>query len=61
MNQTDASRDTRQPDQAAPSTADVPLVSSDVLLGGRRELHIVHGQEVYRLMLTRNNKLILQK
>lgn len=39
----------------------VPTVRSDVLLGGGRELQIVHGHEVYRLLLTRNNKLILQK
>ncbi len=58
MNQPEVSRDSCQPDQSTPS---VPSVASDVLLGGRRELQIVHGQEVYRLMLTRNNKLILQK
>ena len=31
------------------------------LLHGEREVLIRHGDEVYRLCLTRNNKLILQK
>ena len=38
-----------------------PVVRSDHLLQGHRELRIVHGSEVYRLLVTRNNKLILQK
>lgn len=42
-------------------TTSVPTVHSNVLLAGGRELQIVHGHEVYRLLLTRNNKLILQK
>ena len=37
------------------------VVQSDQLLQGHRELRIVHGGEVYRLLVTRNNKLILQK
>ena len=36
-------------------------VDSEELLRGERELHIRHGDEVYRLMITRNGKLILQK
>ncbi len=40
---------------------EVRLVSSDELLQGQRELRIIHGQVVYRLLCTRNNKLILQK
>lgn len=36
-------------------------LSSDALLGGRRELVIRHGDETYRLRLTRQNKLILTK
>ncbi len=39
----------------------VPTVQSAELMRGGRELRIVHGQQVYRLVLTRNNKLILQK
>jgi hemin uptake protein HemP len=34
-------------------------VSSQVLLGGRRELVIVHNGREYRLRLTKNGKLIL--
>ena len=36
-------------------------VSSEQLLAGRRELLIEHGGEEYRLLLTRNGKLILTK
>ena len=37
-----------------------PLASND-LLQGQRERQIVHGNEVYRLTLTRTGKLILHK
>jgi hemin uptake protein HemP len=36
-------------------------VESATLLGGRRELTILHGEHVYRLRLTASNKLILTK
>jgi hemin uptake protein HemP len=36
-------------------------LSSEQLLQGRREVLIRHGSEVYRLRLTRQGKLILQK
>jgi len=36
-------------------------LSSEVLMGGRKEIVIRHGAEVYRLRLTRQNKLILTK
>ncbi|HIQ23312.1 MAG TPA: hemin uptake protein HemP [Planctomycetes bacterium] len=39
----------------------VPSVRSEELFQGGRELQIVHSSEVYRLIVTRNNKLILQK
>jgi hemin uptake protein HemP len=45
--------------EARPSQ--VPTVRSEELLRGGRELFIVHNSEVYRLLVTRNNKLILQK
>ncbi len=38
-----------------------PVVTSDALLAGGRELIIRHGAERYRLMLTGQNKLILTK
>jgi hemin uptake protein HemP len=36
-------------------------VSSQELMGGRRQLIIRHGREQYRLQLTNSNKLILTK
>ena len=36
-------------------------VTSDELLRGQTELLIRHGEELYRLKLTRNQKLILHK
>lgn len=36
------------------------ITSSELLRGGK-ELLIRHGDEIYRLKLTRNGKLILQK
>jgi hemin uptake protein HemP len=36
-----------------------PRVTSDALLGARRELLIMHNGREYRLRLTRNGKLIL--
>lgn len=41
--------------------AGLRVVRSDELLQGQRELFIVHGGQIYRLLRTRNNKLILQK
>lgn len=36
-------------------------IDSAKLFAGRREVQIVHEGETYRLLVTRNNKLILQK
>ena len=36
-------------------------ITSTELLRGENELLIRHGEELYRLKLTRNGKLILQK
>lgn len=50
------------PDPARAGDADVPFQSrSEDLLQGRRELLIRHGDEQYRLRVTRMNKLILTK
>lgn len=46
------------PPKEAP--AEVTFRSSD-LLQGQREVLIIHGNETYRLRLTRNGKLILHK
>ena len=42
-------------------TLSASLVESDDLLRGGREVLIRHGDEVYRLRHTRNDKLILTK
>lgn len=45
-----------------PATAfGAPGVDSRLLLNGAREIEIVHGDRVYRLRHTRNDKLILVK
>ncbi|MGD9648936.1 MAG: hemin uptake protein HemP [Pirellulales bacterium] len=50
---------------STPEGSGVPLearvLRSDEILDGRREVIIEHGSEIYRLRLTRNGKLILQK
>lgn len=50
-------RESRQVEDAS----EVPYVLSCELLQGAREVRIVHGQEVYRLLLTQDNQLLLQK
>jgi hemin uptake protein HemP len=54
-----------QPVEATPlqlSATNRPLVlNSAELLRGQREVWIQHGNEIYRLIHTRNGKLILQK
>lgn len=39
----------------------VPTINAEELLRGHREIAIIHGDAVYRLRVTRNGKLILQK
>lgn len=36
-------------------------IPADLLFQGRQEIRIAHGDETYRLRLTRNDKLILTK
>ena len=38
-----------------------PVIDSASLLADRKEIQIRHGGEVYRLRVTRNGKLILNK
>lgn len=45
----------------ASATRIVREVTSNELLRGENELLIRHGDDLYRLKLTRNGKLILQK
>ncbi len=54
----------QRPDIPCAVCCDLPglrIVKSEELLGGGRELLIVHNGQVYRLLRTRNDKLILQK
>lgn len=39
----------------------LPILSSGVLFAGSSEVVIAHGTEIYRLRLTRQNRLILTK
>lgn len=52
-----------QPPLAAPAQPTPPRESwrSDELLEGKTEILILHGNEVYRLRRTRQDKLILYK
>ena len=52
--------ETDQHSQPAPKQV-AREISSSELLRGETELLIRHGDELYRLKLTRNGKLILQK
>jgi hemin uptake protein HemP len=55
------SPDDPAPAPRAPSTGATGTVDSAGLLHGQREILIRHGNEVYRLRHTRNDKLILTK
>lgn len=44
-----------------PGKETIPILSTEQLFQGERELLIEHGGEYYRLRITRRNKLILQK
>lgn len=48
---------------AADSTAEIQakVIRSEDLFEGRRQVLTAHGTEIYRLLHTKNGKLILQK
>ncbi len=48
-------------DQSLRSPSPLREIDSSSLLQGENEILIRHGDEVYRLRLTKNGKLILQK
>lgn len=50
-----------QTDHVADGRYGIGRISSEKLLGGLRELEIVHGGGVYRLRITSTGKLILTK
>lgn len=54
-------RGSENPKRTSKAPATVFTVVSEELLRGGREMRILHGDEVYRLLVTRNDKLILQK
>lgn len=45
----------------AAAAAALPVIDSRTLFQGRKEVCIRHGGQLYRLLLTRNDKLILNK
>lgn len=48
--------------QDPPKTPEIPnAVHSSNLVGNKRELLILHAGEIYRLRITKRNKLILTK
>ena len=52
----------KKPDKAADHSEAAPrTVAADELFEGAREICIEHEGEIYRLRITRRNKLILQK
>ena len=53
--QSDGIRDVNRPVEAS------PVIDSQSLFAKGREITIRHGRELYRLRITRNDKLILTK
>lgn len=49
------------PQHNDPGPGGTPVVRSEDLLQGHREVAIQHGEEVYRLRVTKTGKLILNK
>lgn len=52
--------DALREEHRAPLSA-APVYSTDALFKGAREIEIVHKGEIYRLRITRQGKLILNK
>ncbi len=53
--------DEKQPPDERSSGREPRTIRSEDLLGGEKEVVIVHEDQLYRLRRTRNGKLILQK
>ncbi|MDX1962649.1 MAG: hemin uptake protein HemP [Pirellulales bacterium] len=51
----------QHPEPPMTSDAQIPVVNSEELLQGQRQVVIKHGESLYRLLLTKSGKLILQK
>ena len=41
--------------------AQIPIIDSALLFGGRNELVVRHGESLYRLRITKSGKLIMNK
>ncbi len=50
-----------QPENVGTTSASPRILTSAEILQGEKRVIITHGDEVYRLLVTRNDKLILQK
>lgn len=61
MTNSDANRGSDKASTDAAGDRQPRTVASSEILQGDRKVLIVHGSEVYRLLVTRNDKLILQK
>jgi len=61
MNEGDAEHHDLHRQTERPPATDPPIVESISLFGDRKEIHIRHDGELYRLRVTRNGKLILNK
>ena len=57
----DSAKPSESPALKSPAMVPVPEIASDVILQGHRVVVIVHQGQRYRLLVTRNEKLILQK
>jgi hemin uptake protein HemP len=55
------SKPTNDPAPAAPTSESQLIYRSEKLFAGRREVWIEHGNDMYRLRLTQQNRLILTK
>lgn len=49
------------PEGGAGSEEAPRIIPSDEIFHGEREVHIVHGGVVYRLLITKTGKLLLHK
>jgi hemin uptake protein HemP len=57
----DKSSDTPAKDAATPQREQPRVIPSEELFAGGRVVLIQHAGELYRLLVTRNDRLILQK
>jgi hemin uptake protein HemP len=51
----------KEPGRPCQKVAGARVLRSEDLLQGGRELYIAHGGKLYRLLKTKNDKLILQR